>query len=48
MDDLCSTTPLGHVISRAVILKKLEFSILSEHDDDFVGRAANFPPFFQL
>ena len=37
IDDFCSTTPFGHVISRVVVLQKLEFTILSEHDDDFVG-----------
>ena len=48
IDDFCTTTPFGHVISRIVVLKKLEFTIHSEHNDDVSRRPANFPPFFLI
>ena len=37
IDDFCSTTPFGYVMSRVVVLHKLEFTILSEQDDDVMG-----------
>ena len=48
IEDFCTTMPFGHVISCAAVLYKLEFTILSEHDDDVGGRAANFSPLFKL
>ena len=47
MDDFCSTTRFGHVMSRVVVLQKLEFTILSEHGDDVVA-CGKFPDFFKL
>ena len=37
IDDFYSRTPCGDIIPRVVVLWKLEFTILSEHDYDVVG-----------
>ena len=44
INEFYTTTPFGQVISRVAVPWKLEFTILSEHDDDVSGRPANFPP----